>query len=98
MIVSAWAVALLVPGGFAMLAVVPVVTLTVRTLRDARLRALRWWAVAVAAAYASGLAAWAVRPDRAASLSKDLHPVHAAAIVAASLAFAFRYHLLRRRG
>jgi len=96
--VSAWAIAVLILGEFAMLAVVPVVLLTVQVFRDARLRALRWWAVAVAAAYASGLAVWALGPDRAPSLSKDLHPVHAAVIVAAAVAFAIRYHARRRQG
>lgn len=95
-ILSAWAIAVLIVGEFAMLAVVPVIVLTAAVFRDAQLRALRWWAVAVAATYASGLAAWVIGPDRAPSLSKDLHPVHAAVIVAAALAFAIRYHVMRR--
>src|SRR4051794_24243393 len=77
-IISAWAVPVLILGEFAMLAIVPVAILTVSVFRNAQLRALRWWAAAVGAAYASGLAAWAIGPDRAPSLSKDLHPLHAA--------------------
>jgi uncharacterized membrane protein YhaH (DUF805 family) len=96
-IVSAWAIPVLIAGDFAMLAIVPVIMLTVKVFRDARLRALRWWAVAVAALYASGLAAWAIGPDRAPSLSKDLNPVHATLIVASAVAFAIRYHTTRRR-
>jgi hypothetical protein len=95
-VVSAWAVPVLVLGEFAMLAVVPVVVLTVAVLRDARLRALRWWVLAAAAVYASGLVAWAVGPERAPSLSKDLHPLHAAVIAAVSVAVAVRYHVARR--
>ncbi|MEK8226704.1 hypothetical protein NKG05_12325 [Oerskovia sp. M15] len=56
---------MLIVGQFAMVAVVPVVVLTATVLRNANLRALRWWAVAVGATYASGLAAWAIGPDRA---------------------------------
>lgn len=94
---SAWAVPVLVLGEFAMLAVVPAVVLTVVVLRDARLRSLRGWAVVAAAVYASGLVAWALGPDRAPSLSKDLHPLHAALVLAAFAAVAVRYHLARRR-
>jgi hypothetical protein len=97
-IISAWAIAALVAGDFAFLAAVPVVILAVTTFRNARLRALRWWAVAVATTYGSGLVAWALGPDREPSLSKDLHPAHAALIVIVSIAFAIRYHRTQRRG
>lgn len=95
-IVSAWAVPVLVVGQFAMLAIVPVVVATVAVFRDARLRALRWWAAALAALYTAGLAAWAIGPDRAPSLSKDLNPVLATLISAAGVALAVRYHRLQR--
>lgn len=96
-IVSAWAVPVLVVGQFAMVAVAPVVVLTVAVFRDARLRALRWWAAAVAGLYAGGLVAWAIGPDRAPSLSKDLHPALATLISVAAVALAVRYHRLQRR-
>lgn len=54
-IISAWAVPILVVGQFAMLAIVPVTLVVMGTLRDSRLRALRWWAVALAATYATPL-------------------------------------------
>ncbi|MQY09916.1 hypothetical protein SRB5_00190 [Streptomyces sp. RB5] len=95
-IVSAWAVPALTVGQFAMLAVVPVVVLTVTVFRDARLRALRWWTAAVAGSYATGLAAWAIGPDRAPSLSKDLNPALATLISLAGAAVAVRYHRLQR--
>ncbi|GAA2487214.1 hypothetical protein [Winogradskya humida] len=66
-------------------------------LRNARLRALRWWAGGLTAAYLAALVLWAVGPDRAPSLSKDLHPVAATVIVAAAAATAVAYHVLRRR-
>jgi hypothetical protein len=96
-LVSALAVPVLVVGQFAMLAIVPVAIVLVATLRDARLRALRWWAAALAATYATPLVLWAIGPDRAPSLSKDMHPVLAGVIVAASVALVAAYFLLRPR-
>jgi fatty acid desaturase len=97
-IVSAWAVPVLVIGQFAMVAILPVALVLVGTLRDARLRALRWWAVALAAAYATPLVFWILGPDRAPSLSKDMHPALAALVVVAAVACAVAFHVLRRRG
>ncbi|MFI6308145.1 hypothetical protein ACIBCH_40170 [Amycolatopsis thailandensis] len=96
-IISAWAVPIMVLGQFAMLAVVPVALVLIGTLRDTRLRALRWGAIALTAAYATPLALWAIGPERAQSLSKDMHPVFAAIIVAVGVAFAVAYHVLRRK-
>jgi hypothetical protein len=95
--ISAWAAAFLVAVQFAMVAVVPVTVALVTVLRNGRLRALRWWTAALAAAYATGLALWAVGPDRAPSLSKNLHPVHEAVIVVLGVALAVAYHVMRRR-
>jgi ABC-type branched-subunit amino acid transport system permease subunit len=96
-VISAWSVPVLVIGQFAMLALIPVVIVLVTALRNPGLRALRWWAFALTAAYATGLILWAVLPDRARSLSRDLHPVVAGVIVAAALGAAVAYHVLRRR-
>src|SRR4051794_18486282 len=79
-IISAWAIPLMVIGQFAMVAIVPVTLLIRGTLRDPHLRPLRWWAIAVAAAYATPLVLWAVGPDRTPSLSKDMDPPFAAVI------------------
>ncbi|MET0188283.1 MAG: hypothetical protein ABW212_04740 [Pseudonocardia sediminis] len=95
-VVSAAAVPLLVVGQFAMLAVVPVALVLAGTLRDARLRALRWWAAALTAAYAVPLALWAIGPDRAPSLSKDMHPALAALVVAAAVAYVVAFLVVRR--
>lgn len=96
-LVSALAVPVLVLGQFAMVAVLPVALVLIGTLRDARLRALRWWAAALTAAYATPLALWAIGPDRAPSLSKDMHPVFAALVSVTAVAVAIAYHVLRRK-
>ncbi|MEU5695012.1 hypothetical protein [Actinosynnema sp. NPDC020468] len=86
-LVSAWAVPVFVVGQFAMIAVVPVAVVLIGTLRTGRLRALRGWAVLLTTAYALPLALWAIGPDRAPSLSKDMHPALAALVAAAGLAY-----------
>jgi hypothetical protein len=97
-VISASAVPVLIVGQFAMVAIVPVALVLIGTLRDARLRALRWWAAALGAAYALPLALWAIGPDRAPSLSKDMHPAFAALVVAASVAVLGALYVIRRRG
>ncbi|PXX71191.1 hypothetical protein DFR70_101613 [Nocardia tenerifensis] len=96
-IVSAWAVPVLIVGQFAMVAVAPVTLVVVGVLRDARLRALRPWAGLLAVAYAVPLGIWALRPDPARSLSKDMHPVLAGLVVASAVVVAVVHHLLRKR-
>ena len=96
-LISAWAVPIMVIGQFAMLAIVPVGLILNKTLRDGRLRPLRWWAAVLGAAYATPLALWAIGPDRAPSLSKDMHPALAVAIVVASIPVIAVAHVLRRR-
>lgn len=95
--VAAWSVPVLVATTFAMVAIVPVTIIVVRSLRDPRLRALRWWAVGLAALYATPLVLWAIGPDRAPSLSKDMSPTSAVLISVAGAVVAVRYHLLARR-
>ncbi|MEV0087158.1 hypothetical protein [Saccharopolyspora sp. NPDC050642] len=94
--ISAWATPVLIIGQFAMVAVVPVALALIGTLSDARLRALRWWAAALAAVYAIPLALWAIGPDRAPSLSKDMNPAFATLIVATAIAVAIANHRQRR--
>lgn len=96
-VISIWAVPVLVVGQFAMLAIVPVTLALMVSLRRAHLRGLRRWTIALATAYATPLILWAIGPDRAPSLSKDMHPVFAALIVVAALAAATAFHLGRRR-
>ncbi|UUV31011.1 hypothetical protein NQK81_40705 [Amycolatopsis roodepoortensis] len=96
-LVSAWAVPVMIIGQFAMLAVVPVALVLIGTLRDARFKALRWGAIALTAAYATPLALWAIGPERAQSLSKDMHPVFAAIIIAVGVTFAVACHVVPRQ-
>jgi hypothetical protein len=96
-VISAWSVPVLIVGQFAMVALIPVIIVLVTALRNAGLRALRWWAFALTAAYATALVLWAALPDRAPSLSKDLHPVVAGVIIVAAVGAAITYHVLRRR-
>ncbi|MFI6172342.1 hypothetical protein ACIBCN_36575 [Nocardia sp. NPDC051052] len=95
-LISAWAVPVLIIGQFAMVAVVPVTLVLIGTLRDARLRPLRWFSAALATAYAVPLGIWILRPDRAQSLSKDMNPVLAGVIVVAATVVAVVHQLLRR--
>ncbi|OON73489.1 hypothetical protein [Streptomyces tsukubensis] len=94
--VSAWAVPIMVVGQFALVAGVPVAIAVIGTVRRVPDRAARLAATAVAASFATPLAVWLVRPDGAQSLSKDMHPVFAGLIVAASAAFVVTLHRARR--
>ena len=83
--VSAWAVPVLMVGQFALVAALPVALITYGTIKDRRVRALRWWAGALAILYATPLVFWLTRPDGAESLSKDIHPAFIALVIAADL-------------
>ncbi|AXB41194.1 hypothetical protein [Amycolatopsis albispora] len=96
-VIAAWAAAVLVAGQFALIAVVPVAIVLIGTLASTRMRPFRWWASALAAAYALPLALWAIGPERAPSLSKDMHPALAALVVTTAVTAAIAHHLLRRR-
>lgn len=95
--ISAWAVPILVLGEFALLAALPVVVLMVATLRDARMRSMRWWVAALAVAYATPLAVWLLRPGSAESLSKDMSPFAVGVVVAVSIAVIAKLHTRRPR-
>lgn len=96
-LISAYAVPVLVIGQFAMLAIVPVALVLIGTLRSTELKPLRWWAAGLAAVYATPLLLWAIGPDRAPSLSKDMHPLFVPLIAVAAVAVALAIHAQRRR-
>jgi cytochrome bd-type quinol oxidase subunit 2 len=96
-LISACAVPVLVVGQFAMLAILPIALVVSGTLRNEALRALRPWAALLAAVYAIPLALWAIGPDRAPSLSKDMHPVFVPLISVAAIAMVVVLANLRRR-
>ena len=96
--IAAWSVPVLVLGLFALVAAVPVAILVIASLADARVRALRWYTGLLGALYATPLVVWLVRPDGAASLSKDIHPVFVGLIVLASAALLAKIYTRRRKG
>ena len=95
--IAAWAVPVMVLGQFSMLAIVPVAMLIIGTLVDRRVKPLRWWAGLLAALYATPLVIWILREDGAQSLSKDMSPILAGLIVAASVAFLIKIYTRRKR-
>lgn len=95
-IVSAWAVPIMVLGQFSFLAVIPVAIMITKTFRDTGSRALRWWVGALGAIYGIPFLLWALNPDRAESVSKDIHPLFVGLIVAASAAVLLRIHTRRK--
>ncbi|WP_433237216.1 hypothetical protein ACQPYK_28450 [Streptosporangium sp. CA-135522] len=96
-LIAAWAVPVLVLGQFALIAGIPIAVVLIGTLRDPRLRALRWWTGALTAVYAVTLALWVFGPTSAPSLSKYMSPVATALFVATGVAVAIAHHVQRRR-
>lgn len=93
--IAAASVPVLVIGQFAMVAIIPVGMVVRNTWRHPHLRKLRPWAAGLATAYAIPLAMWAIGPDRAPSLSKDMATPFAGLIVFAAIAFLARQWSLR---
>lgn len=83
--VSAWAVPILMVGQFALVAALPIALIAYGAFRDRNIRALRWWAAALAGLYAMPLIFWLVRDDGAQSLSKDIHPAFVGLVTATAL-------------
>ncbi|MGJ9411837.1 hypothetical protein ACHAAC_03925 [Aeromicrobium sp. CF4.19] len=96
-LVPALLVPVMIASGFAMVAILPVALVVRGVLKDDRLRRLRPWAGVLAVAYLVPLALWAVHPDRAPSLTKDMHPAFAVGIIAAALAYVAAYVAEARR-
>ncbi|MGG7509964.1 hypothetical protein [Plantibacter sp. YIM 135249] len=91
--IAAWAVLVMVASQFSMIALVPVLVVLIGSFTDPRARILRWWTSALAVAYAIPLAILNVRPDPAASLSKDMHPVWFVLILLAAVALLVRMYI-----
>ncbi len=86
----------MVLGQFSFFAAIPVAIIVVAVMRRFRSGALRWWALALGAVYAAPMAIWALRPERAESLSKDMSPVFAVLIVVAACGVIIAAHRSRR--
>ncbi|WP_332701903.1 hypothetical protein [Devosia sp.] len=82
---SAYAVPVLILTGFGLVTTLPIVLMSYGVLRDARVKALRWWVGLTAGLFAIPLVGWLFRADPEASLSSMLHPSMAGAIVLSSL-------------
>ncbi|UOZ03790.1 hypothetical protein [Amycolatopsis sp. WQ 127309] len=96
-LVAAWAVPVFVAGQFALLAGIPIIVVLIGTLREPRLRAVRWPTAALTAVYAGSLAFWLLGPSDAPSLSKFLSPVATGVFTAVGVATAIAHHVARRR-
>ncbi|MGW0516044.1 hypothetical protein [Crossiella sp. NPDC003009] len=93
--IAAWAFPVFVLGGFGLLSGFPVLVLLIGTLRDPRLRALRWWSAASAVAYATPLAFWLLGSSDAPSLTKFMNPVVTGIVIAVGVVVAIA-HLVHR--
>lgn len=95
-IISTWAIPIMVVGQFAFLAFIPAAIMLTKTFRDPRSRSLRGWVGALGVVYAVPFLMWVLNPQRAESLSKDIHPVFVGLIVAVSAVVLLRIHTRRK--
>ena len=95
--VSAWAVPVLMVGQFALVSALPIALIAYGAFSDRRIRALRWWATAMAALYAMPLVFWLIRDDGAQSLSKDIHPAFVLLVTASALVILAKIHRSHRK-
>lgn len=93
---AAWAVPVFVVGGFAFLSGIPIAVALIGTLRDSRLRALRWATGSLAAFYTVAMGLWLLGPSTEPSLTKFLSPIATAAFVAIGAGVAIAHHIVRR--
>jgi hypothetical protein len=94
---SAWVLPVLILGEFALAGIVPVALIAIGAIRTGRSRTVRWLAGATVVAYLVPLLVWALNPDRAESLSKDMNPLFAGLITVASIALAITTLRARKR-
>lgn len=96
-LVAAYAVPVMVAGGFAWFATAPVLIVLIGSLRATHSAALRALAILLAVVYAMPYALWQVRnPSR--SMSEDISAASVAAVAAVAVAVIVAIHLERRRG
>ena len=96
-LVAAWAAPVLVVGQFGLLSGIPIAVVLGASLRDRRSKALRWWAGALALAYATPLTLWLTGPSEAPSLSKYLSPAMTAVLAGVGVATAIAHQVVRTR-
>ncbi|MFI5730560.1 hypothetical protein ACIA49_10615 [Kribbella sp. NPDC051587] len=76
---AVWAFPVMVLGGFAFLAGIPVAVIITHAIRQ---RVLRWWTVALTTAYVVPVAVWLLGPSDAPSLTKFMSPALTAVVAA----------------
>lgn len=96
-IISAYAATILVPTGFAKIAIAPVILVLAATLAGLSMRRLWWAAAALFVVYAIPFVQYAVNPDREQSLSKDMDPAWWVIIPVVGIVYIVAYHLGRAR-
>jgi peptidoglycan/LPS O-acetylase OafA/YrhL len=96
-VISAWIATILVPTGFAKIAIAPIALMLLATLVGPTMRRLRWAALVVAGAYAIPFTLYAVNPDRARSLSRDMDPIWWVVIPLLGVVYLVAYYRGRRR-
>lgn len=96
-LVAAWAAPVMVIGQFGLLSGIPIAVVVVASLRNRRSKALRWWAGALALAYATPLTLWLTGPSEAPSLSKYMSPATTAVLAGVGVATAIAHQVVRRR-
>lgn len=96
-IISAYVATILVPTGFAKIAIAPVILVFAATLAGPSLRRLWWAASALFIVYAIPFVQYAVNPNREQSLSKDMDPVWWVIIPVVGIVYIVAYHLGRAR-
>lgn len=96
-LIAAWIVPVMVATGFALLSLIPVAIVIAGTLRDERLWPLGWWSAGLAAVYLPPLIMWAVGPDRAPSLTKDMSLPMTLIVIAVAATAAVRLSAFRLR-
>ncbi|WP_210603845.1 hypothetical protein [Brevibacterium oceani] len=94
-IISAYAATILVPTGFAKIAIAPIVLVLLATLAGPSVRRLWWAATALFAVYAIPFIQYAADPDREQSLSKDMDPVWWVIIPIVGVVYIVSYHVGR---
>lgn len=96
-LISAWAVPIMVVGGFAFLAYIPLAVVVIGVLFDPRSRrALGWWTAPLALAWFVPFGIWQSRPDPAESMSKDISPLFIGLVVLAAVALLGRIYTRRK--
>lgn len=96
-LISAWAVPIMVVGGFAFLAYIPLAVVVIGTLFDPRIRrTVGWWTAPLALAWFVPFGIWQASPTPAESMSKDIDPFFVGLVVVTAVALLARIYTRRK--